>query len=60
MYRKEKEEGIYLDEEVVIPNWDISNLNLDQMQTFRELQKKSKQKRLREERNKEFQIIEDV
>ena len=28
---KEKEEDIDLDEEIVIPNWDISNLNPDQM-----------------------------
>ena len=26
---KEKEEDIDLDEEIVIPNWDTSNLNLD-------------------------------
>ena len=26
---KEKEEDIDLDEEIVIPKWDISNLNLD-------------------------------
>ena len=55
------EEDIDLDEEIVIPNWDISNLNLDQMQKFGELlQMKDKKKRLREERYKEFQIIEDV
>ena len=49
---KEKEE-IDLDEEIAIPNWDISKLNLDQMQTFGELlQKKAKQQRLREERDK--------
>ena len=35
--KKEKEEEINLDEEIVIPNWDISNLNPDQMQTFGEL-----------------------
>ena len=40
---KEKEEDVDLDEEIVIPNWDISKLNLDQMQTFGELlQKKAK------------------
>ena len=40
---KEKEEEIGLDEEIVIPNWDISKINLDQMQTFGELlQKKAK------------------
>ena len=52
---KEKEE------EIVIPNWDISNLNPNQMHIFGELlQKKAKQQRLRDERNKEFQIIEDA
>ena len=58
---KEKEEEIYCDEIIVIPNWDISKLNLDQMQTFGEiLQKKTKQQRLREKRDKEFKIIEDA
>ena len=28
---KENEEEIDLDEEILIPNWDISKLNLDQM-----------------------------
>ena len=41
---KDKEEEIDLDEEIVIPNWDISNLNPNQMQIFGELlQKKAKQ-----------------
>ncbi len=41
---KEIEEDVDLDEEIVIPNWDISKLNPDQMKTFRELlQKKDKQ-----------------
>ena len=58
---KEKEEEIELDEEIVIPNWDISKLNPDQMQTFGELlQNKVKQQRLREERDKEFKIIKDA
>ena len=34
---KEKEEEIDLDEEILIPNWDIFNLNIDQMQTFEEI-----------------------
>ena len=47
--------------EIVILNWDISKLNLDQMQAFEELlQMKAKQQRLREERDKEFKIIEDA
>ena len=58
---KEKGDDIDLDEEIFIPKWDISNLNPDQMQIFGELlQKKEKKKRLREERNKEFKIIEDA
>ena len=41
---KEEEEKIDLDEEIIIPNWDISKLNLDQMQKIGELlQKKAKQ-----------------
>ena len=40
---KEKEEEIDLDEEILIPNWDIYKLNLDQMHAFGELlQKKAK------------------
>ena len=55
------EEEIDLDEEIVILNWEISKLNLDQMQTFGELlPKKAKQERLREDRDKEFKIIEDA
>ncbi len=34
---KELEEEIDLDEEIVIPKWDISKLTLDQMQSFCEL-----------------------
>ena len=34
---KEKEEEIDLDEEIVILNWDISNLNIDQMHIFGDL-----------------------
>ena len=41
---KEKEEDIDLDEEIVLPKWDISNLTPDQMHDFGEiLQKKAKQ-----------------
>ena len=58
---KNKEEDIDLDENIVILNWEISNLNLDQMHIVGELlQKKAKQKRLREERNREFQVLEDA
>ena len=39
---KNKKEDIDIDEEIVIPNWDISNLNPGQMQIFGDLlQKKS-------------------
>ena len=34
---KGKEEEIDLDEEIVIPNWDISNLTPNQMHIFGEL-----------------------
>ena len=58
---KEIEEDFDLDEERVIPNLDIYKLTLYQMQTFGEiLQKQAKQKRLREERDKEYKIIEDA
>ena len=61
MSGKGKEEEIDLDEEIVIPNWDISNLTPNQMHIFGELlQKKERQQRLREERNKEFKILEDA
>ena len=37
---KEEEEEMDLDEEIVIPNWDISILNLDQIHSLGELLKK--------------------
>ena len=50
-----------MDEETLIPSWDITNLTLDQMHIFGELlQKKARQQRLREERNREFKILEDA
>ena len=58
---KEIEDDIDLDEEIVIPNWDIYRLNPNQKHTFGKLlQKKEKQKRLREEIDKEYKIIEDA
>ena len=58
---KGKEEEIDLDEEILIPIWDITNLTLDQMHIFGELlRKKARQQRLREERNREFKILEDA
>ena len=56
---KEIEDGIDLDEEIVFLNWDIYKLTPDQMQIFGELlQKKEKQQKLREERDKEYKIID--
>ena len=50
-----------MDEEILIPSWDITNLTPDQMHIFGELlQKKARQQRLREERNREFKILEDA
>ena len=58
---KRKRRRIDLDEEILIPSWDITNLTLDQMHIFGELlQKKARQQRLREERNREFKILEDA
>ena len=58
---KGKEEDIDLDEDIVIPNWDISTINLDQINIISELlQKKAKQKKLREEKRRENQVLEDV
>ena len=58
---KEKEEDVDLDEEILILKWDISKLTPNRMQTFEELlQMKAKEKRMREERDKEFKIIKDA
>lgn len=58
---KGKEEDIDLDEDIVIPNWDISTLNPDQMNIMSELlQKRAKHHKLREEKNRETQVLEDV
>ena len=52
------EEDIDLDEEIEIPKWDFANLTIDQMQIVGELlQKKAKQKKLKEERDKEYKIM---
>ena len=56
---KDKEEDIDLDEDIVIPNWDISTLNPDQIHILGDLlQNKSKQQRLKDKRNKENQLVE--
>ena len=58
---KEIIEDIDLDEEIVFQNWDIYNLTPEKMQIFGEiLYKKVKQQRLREERDKEYKIIDDA
>ena len=58
---KEIDEGIDLDEEIEIPKWDFDNITGDQMHIASHLlQKKAKQKKLREERDREYKIIEDV
>ena len=50
---KDIEEDIDLDEEIEILKWDFSNLTADQMHIVGEhLQKKAKQKKLKEERDK--------
>ena len=50
-----------MDKDIVIPNWDISILIPDQMNTMGELLKKrAKQKNLREEKKKENQNFEDI
>ena len=55
------EEDIDLDEEIEILKWDFSNLTADQMHTVGELfQKKEKQKKLREEKDREYKIIDDA
>ena len=58
---KGKEEDIDLDDDIVIPNWDISTLNPNQMNIIGALlQKKAKKQKLREEKRRENQVLEDV
>ena len=58
---KEIEEDINLDEDIEIPKWDFDNATIDQMQLASQLLlKKVKQKKLREERDKEYKIIESA
>ena len=58
---KDKEEVIDLDEDIIILNWDISAMNLDQMNIKSELfHNKYKQRKLREEKVRENQVLEDV
>lgn len=52
-----KEEEIDPDEEIIIPNWDTSNLTPEEMDTLGELWKKrARQKNLREEKK----VLEDI
>ncbi|WP_044909098.1 hypothetical protein, partial [[Clostridium] innocuum] len=54
-------EDIDLNEEIVIPTVDFANLSADQMLNIGELlQKKAKQKKLIEERDREFKVIKDA
>ena len=54
-------ETIDLDDDIVIPNWDISTLTLDQMNTIGKLMKKRvKWHKLIEEKKKESQVFEDI
>ena len=58
---KGKEEDIDLDEDIVIPNWDISTLNPNQMNIMGELlQKRAEQQKLRKQKSRETQVLEDV
>ena len=58
---KEIEEDIDLDEEIEIPKLDFNNATVDQMQLASLLlHKKAKQKKLREERDREYKIIESA
>ena len=58
---KGKEEDIDFHEDIVILNWDIFTINLDQMNIIgKQLQKKAKQQKLREEKSRENQVLEDV
>ena len=61
MSGKEIEEDINLDEEIEILKWDFDNATTDQMQIASQLlHKKEKQKKLREERDREYKIIESA
>lgn len=58
---KGKEEEIDLDKDIVILNWDISTLNPDQMNIMDKLlQKRARQHKLREEKSRENQVLEDA
>ena len=50
-----------MDEDIVIPNWDTLDLIPEEMDTLGELWKKrEKHKKLREERKKKNQVLEDI
>ena len=58
---KDNKEDIDLDEDIVILSWDIPTLNPEEMNIMGELlQKIAKQHKLREEKSKEIQVLEDV
>ena len=50
-----------MDEDIVIPNWDISTITPNKIDNMGELLKKiDKKQRLREEKKKENQVFEDI
>jgi hypothetical protein len=54
-------EEINLDEDIIIPNRDTSNLTLDEMDTLGELWKKrARRQKLRVERKQRNQVLEDI
>lgn len=58
---KEIEEDIDLDEEIEIPNLDFDNATVNKMQLVNQIfLKKAKQKKLRDERDREYKIIESA
>ena len=58
---KEIEEDIDLDKEIEIPKLDFDNATVEQMRLVSQLlEQKAKQKQLREERDREFRIIESA
>ena len=58
---KEEEEEMDLDEEILIPNWDISILNLDQIHSLGELfKKKLSNKSLEKRERRRDKALDDI
>lgn len=50
-----------MDEDIVIPNWDTSNLTPEEMDTLGELWKRrERKKKLRAKRKQRNQVLEDI